>query len=72
MTPKQRLLAHMAERHRLSSATRRLDRLSLADLQRAHAWDHHRLMLSHHHGATTGPGDRPPGWRTGDDVQERT
>jgi len=41
------------------------------DLIREHKRQHWQLRLNHTHGPTTGPDDRPPGWTTGQDVQER-
>lgn len=61
------LRRHLRERHgRLFRGVPR----SNAACEAQHASEHHRLSLSHHHGPTSGPDDRPPGWTTGEDVEE--
>lgn len=59
------LRAHMRELH----PHVRLPR-SNADLERAHAEHHHRVRPRNHYhaGPNPGPGDRPPGWKSGGDV----
>ena len=43
--------------------------LSEQELAQWHATQHHRFVTSHfHEGRNSGPGDRPPGWRTGEDA----
>lgn len=72
-TPKQKLKAHLEERHpayRVRS-WKIPARPTMKDLQDAHAREHHRLVLTHHHGPSRGAYDRPLGWKTGEDVQER-
>ena len=42
---------------------------TMAELQKWHAWQHHQYSCSHiHAGENNGPGQRPPGWRTGEDA----
>lgn len=61
------LRRHMRELHPTVSRPR-----SNADLVREHRNQHHRYQLNHSHaGANTGPGDRPVGWTTGEDVVMR-
>jgi hypothetical protein len=68
MTPKQTLLAHLQELHKgLGSKHWTLERL-----QALHRRHHHELHCSHHHGYTSGPGDRPPGWTTGEGAVMRS
>lgn len=70
MTPKQRLAAHMAERH---SRVELPNRATFADLQRVHGRQHHRYHCDHYHaGPNTGPSQRPDGWYTGEDAVMRT
>lgn len=67
-TPKQVLVAHIAERHRTppGNVTTR------ESLALWHARQHHRFWTNHYHeGPNTGPGNRPPGWATGADVVDR-
>lgn len=68
MTPKQRLAAHLAEMHPSRSATLP-KRATLEQLQRWHATEHHRHAPNHHHGGMgRGVGERPVGWRTGENA----
>lgn len=67
MTAKQTLFAHIRECHRAGRG--RVDRMTLVELQAWHANQHHRYFTNHHHaGVNLGPGDRPAGWRTGEDA----
>jgi len=35
-----------------------------------HAHTHHQYVWEHYHAdSNTGPNDRPPGWKTGEDVR---
>lgn len=66
-TSKQKLLNHMVDHH---SATRsELARWTFERMQKWHAHLHHRYHTDHYHeGPNTGPGNRPPGWKTGEGV----
>lgn len=80
MTPKQVLVAHVEERHggfpsyergraRLYGAPARS--WTREKLARWHARQHHRYSTNHRHaGSNTCAEDRPPGWWTGEDVEE--
>lgn len=60
------LREHMRELHPNVKLPR-----SNADLIKLHKTLHWRYWLSHTHGATSGPSDRPVGWTTGGDVELR-
>jgi hypothetical protein len=61
------LRQHMRELHPNAPLPRSND-----DLIREHMRQHWRFRTSHiHAGANLGPGDRPPGWTTGEDVVMR-
>lgn len=66
MTTKQTLWAHVRAHH--SARRQPSPRLTLVQLQRWHAKEHHRLSPNHNHGMTTGPNDRPAGWFTGENT----
>ena len=72
MTPKQTLLDHIETHH--ARQYRRVAKGKLrtfADLQHWHRLQHWRYMPDHDHGTSgkgKGPGDRPHGWDTGEDV----
>jgi hypothetical protein len=63
----KRLAQHVAEYHPSITAT---SRDTTAALATKHGNDHHRYApRSHRHaGDNVGPGQRPAGWRTGEDV----
>jgi hypothetical protein len=70
MTAKQALVAHIREMHggKLPNDAR----WTFKDLGQWHARQHHRYSPNHYHqGANTGPGERPPGWRTGEGAVTR-
>lgn len=65
MTPKQKLREHIAGMHGKFIPAR----WTLVELQAWHANQHHRYYTNHvHAGVNLGAGDRPPGWRTGEDA----
>ena len=66
MTAKQRLWAHIREMHGKNHQPKAS--ATLAELQRWHKREHWRNWCNHHHGPTSGPGDRPTGWATGEDA----
>src|SRR5687768_15657194 len=71
-TPKQTLAAHLAEWHQRIKLAKSA---TLADLQRAHGSDHHHYKGNHFHAypekpINPGPDNRPPGWKTGLNVQQ--
>lgn len=71
-TPKQILKAHVREHHRRLAGLPTFERWTHRALMTAHRTDHHHYRTSHTHaGSNTGPGDRPPGWATGEDVVMR-
>jgi hypothetical protein len=73
-TVKQRLIAHIDQRHKGRLRSRNgmfvtgLDKQSLIYLQALHSFEHHKHAPDHHHGPNRGPDDRPPGWKTGEDA----
>jgi hypothetical protein len=71
--PRRTLAEHLADRH----PRVKVGRKALAVLQRAHGRDHHHYKGNHFHAYPTppvnpGPDNRPPGWKTGADVEERS
>lgn len=67
-TKKQKLRTHIVSVHRRQPA------VSWTEQQMAawHIKEHHQFACSHlHMGANLGPGDRPAGWYTGEDVVPR-
>ena len=70
MTAKQTLLAHIRLMH--GKRNQPSARATLAELQRWHAREHHRMWCNHFHaGPNDGADNRPPGWYTGEDAVER-
>jgi len=69
MSTKQTLLMHIRSEHKRQPSAR----LTLAELQRWHAREHHQYYCSHYHeGTNLGPNDRPAGWYTGEDAVARS
>lgn len=82
---KQTLLAHLLSHHprmldnrcRPADARGALPKLTLKQLQRIHKEDHYRYRPKHVHWDGTdedrnlGPGNRPVGWETGENVREK-
>jgi hypothetical protein len=67
VTTKQTLRRHIEDMHRRPHGA--ISHMTLAELQRFHRGQHHRYATDHSHaGANLGPGQRPPGWSTGEDV----
>lgn len=67
-TPKQRLRSHIVNDHHRQPA----QSWTMAQMAAWHAEQHHRYRTSHYHaGPNLGAGDRPPGWRTGEDAVPR-
>lgn len=64
-TPKQALLAHVADLHgRIPAESWTMDQVA-----RMHAEQHHRYSTNHYHkGVNLGPDARPRGWYTGEDA----
>jgi hypothetical protein len=68
-TPKQILLSHIHRFHGRQPAKS----WTMKQMSDWHAEQHHRYRTSHwHEGVNLGPGDRPAGWRTGEDVIMRS
>lgn len=60
------LRRHLRERHGVVKVPR-----ATAAAERLHGIRHHQYTPNHRHaGPNSGPGDRPPGWKTGGDVVE--
>jgi hypothetical protein len=69
-TTKGRLRSHILADHGGKELPRSW---TLNQMASWHAGIHHRYRTSHYHeGSNTGPDDRPPGWRTGEDVRSRS
>lgn len=76
-TAKQVLMEHIESRHggfatRQGGLRRRPHRSwTLERMASWHAYQHHRYVTNHYHaGPNTDANNRPPGWRTGEDVKE--
>jgi len=65
-TPKQVLRSHIVSDHHRQPAKS----WTMKQLADWHAHTHHQYVWEHYHaGSNTGPNDRPPGWKTGEDVR---
>jgi hypothetical protein len=68
VTPKQVLRSHIQGMHRRHPA----QSWTMAQMAEWHALQHHRYSPGHfHEGENRGPGQRPPGWRTGEGAVPR-